>query len=503
MLTVFRSKGLEFPVVYCPYLWSPGPIKDQDPPVFHDASADDRRTVDVSGDRDSPAKGARLVEARGEELRLLYVALTRAKHQAVVWWAATGVASQSSLCRLLFCRDADGSVPTLGKLPADAAASARLSELAARAPGCIAVERVTAVAGGVRWAGTVAVVAPASLAAATFDRKLDPTWRRTSYSALTEAAHDVAPVAPVASEAEESTVTDEEPVEIVPAVSVSGADPLLALEVPLGVMRAGADVGTFVHGVLERCDFAADDLDASLGEALAAESARGAVDLGDRDAVLGGLRSAIETTLGPIVGGISLRDIGRRDRVDELSFELPLVGGDAPTSVLTVAAIGAVLSAHLPADDPMAAYAVHLDDPVLQSEIRGYLTGSIDLVLRTPDGRYAVVDYKTNRLAPRGEPLTAWHYRPEAVLDAMFRSHYPLQALLYTVALHRYLRWRLAGYSAETHLAGILYLFVRGMVGPATPVVEGHPCGVFSWRPPAALVEALSDLFDRGAEVAA
>jgi exodeoxyribonuclease V beta subunit len=84
----------------------------------------------------------------------------------------------------------------------------------------------------------------------------------------------------------------------------------------------------------------------------------------------------------------------------------------------------------------------------------------------------------------------------------MERAHYPLQALLYTVALHRYLRWRLAGYSPEQNLAGVLYLFLRGMTGPDVPRVNGHPCGVFAWRPPTALVEALSDLLDQGAVAA-
>ena len=78
----------------------------------------------------------------------------------------------------------------------------------------------------------------------------------------------------------------------------------------------------------------------------------------------------------------------------------------------------------------------------------------------------------------------------------MERAHYPLQALLYLVALHRYLRWRLPGYDAERHLGGALYLFVRGM----TPAgAAGEPCGVFAWKPPAALIDALSDLLDTGA----
>jgi exodeoxyribonuclease V beta subunit len=80
----------------------------------------------------------------------------------------------------------------------------------------------------------------------------------------------------------------------------------------------------------------------------------------------------------------------------------------------------------------------------------------------------------------------------------MRAAHYPLQALIYSVALHRYLRWRLPGYEPELHLAGVLYLFLRGMTGADVPRVGGQPCGVFAWRPPAELIVALSDLFDRG-----
>jgi exodeoxyribonuclease V beta subunit len=76
------------------------------------------------------------------------------------------------------------------------------------------------------------------------------------------------------------------------------------------------------------------------------------------------------------------------------------------------------------------------------------------------------------------------------------RAHYGLQALLYTAALHRYLRWRLPAYDPERNLAGVLYLFLRGMTGADTPAVDGAPCGVFSWQPPPALVEALSDVLD-------
>ena len=140
----------------------------------------------------------------------------------------------------------------------------------------------------------------------------------------------------------------------------------------------------------------------------------------------------------------------------------------------------------------MAAYAARLDDPALRSQVRGFLTGSIDLVLRLDGPRFAIVDYKTNWLGPAGEALTLAHYQTEALAAEMSRSHYGLQALLYTVALHRYLRWRMPDYDPGRHLAGVLYLFLRGMAAETGT-------GVFAWRPPGPLVAALSDVLDQGA----
>ena len=107
-----------------------------------------------------------------------------------------------------------------------------------------------------------------------------------------------------------------------------------------------------------------------------------------------------------------------------------------------------------------------------------------------------MVDYKTNWLGDRDRPLTAADYSPPRMAEAMLHSDYPLQALLYCVVLHRFLRWRQPGYDPARHLGGVLYLFVRGMCGPQTPLTEGQPAGVFGWKPPAELVVAVSDLLD-------
>ena len=492
VLTVHRSKGLEFPVVYCPDLWDSIRIRTGNPVAFHDAAG--QRTIDVGleGPHWAGHLQQHIDEERGEELRLAYVALTRAKHQAVVWWVGSWDSRDSALSRLLFTRDAEGNVASSGDfVPTDEAATRRFQDLADAAPGRFSVS--PAVSGAaVTWPGDV--TATSSLSASSFDRDLDWWWRRTSFSDITAGTYE----ARVASEPEEAVV-DDESAPHAPPVEDDGADDLRAVPSLLAEMPVGVEVGTLVHRVFESTDFAAADLDVELVEQVAAAQARRRVELGDLSLAVAGLRAAIETPLGPLAGGIALRDVTRADRLDELDFELPLVGGDDPSGpALTLSAIAAVLRSHSQPGDPLAGYAERLLDPRLRSSVRGYLAGSIDLVLRLPGERFAVVDYKTNWLALPGEDLTAWHHRPAALSAEMTHSHYGLQALLYTVALHRYLRWRLPGYSAERNLAGVLYLFMRGMTGPDTPVVDGVPCGVFTWQPSAALVEALSDVLDRG-----
>jgi exodeoxyribonuclease V beta subunit len=498
VLTIHRSKGLEFPIVLCPYLWdiySPTPKI----PVFHDPDNQNMRTIDVGGP-ESPGFDRRceldLYEQRGEDVRLLYVALTRARHQAVVWWAGTWQGRDSSLSRLLFDRDEDGVVAAAGSPPpSDAAAIARFEEIATASSGQVSIERVAPVMASA-WKGPDRDIP--LLAAEVFDRNLDEQWRRTSYSGITAGTH----VAGVGSEPEEDVVDDEAAVGagFVNEAGTGEAEeglrdvPLLLADLPGGVR-----VGTFIHRVLETADFAIESLEKEVRTRIESELAWRRIDLGDPDAWVAGLATMLATPLGPLVDDMALREFGPGDRLDEIGFELPLVGGDTPSGDLSLSDIASVLRSHLGADDLLAPYADRLADPSLDNTLRGYLTGSLDLVLRLPGDRFAVVDYKTNWLGgPSGTEASAWDYRPTALTAEMYRAHYPLQALLYSVALHRYLRWRLPAYDPTRQFAGVLYLFVRGMSSPSFPKVGSQPCGVWGWRPPGTLVEALSDLFDQG-----
>ncbi|MFB9375796.1 UvrD-helicase domain-containing protein [Kineococcus gynurae] len=514
--TVHTSKGLEFEVVCVPYGWDSvggagGGSSSRRPeryPVAHDPAG--RRVVHVGGPgspRYDEVCAAADTEDAGEELRLLYVALTRAVSRLLVWWAPATTSRRGALHRLLMAADPQ-SVPPEPELPSDAELRARLAALLGTAGTPVRVEAVRRAQGEPvphPPAAAVEIVAPR-----TFTAEPDPGWRRTSYSGLTRAAHEAAHAgaagsrvaggapAPATSEADVAVLDDELDLPTVPPGP--DRDPVAlawaATPSPLADLPAGAGFGTLVHAVLEHFDPAVPDRPSHLA-ALAREQYAG----GLAEPLAAALQPVLSTPLGPLLGGASLADVAARDRLDELEFELPLGGGAGavPGSGGLLGDVAGLLRAHLAPEDPVAPYAELLHDPLLAAQpLRGYLTGSIDAVLRRSgaDGpRFLVVDYKTNRLAPPGEELTAWHYRREALDEAVLAAHYPLQALMYCVALHRFLRWRQPGYDPATHLSGVLYLFLRGLCGPGvTADARGEIPGVWSWRPPAGLVLDLSDL---------
>ncbi len=513
VVTIHGAKGLQFPVVYVPYGWDRHVRDTPDFLLLHDDNG--TRLRDVGGP-DGPGYMERrerhLAEELGEDLRLLYVAMTRARCQVVAWWVPATTAEHAPLSRLLFGEFTPSEQPPARiRLPRDVDVRKRLDELFAVAGDTVAIEHVGADRSA-RWRPPL--VEPPAVATASFGRRLDEGWRRTSYTGLTRFLHDdVVPDPGVGSEPElEVEERQDEPA--VPSSVVAAApsdlleEALRTVRSPLADFPSGAAFGTLVHTILEHVDPAADDLGAELhGRCTEAVERRFGTTV-DPAALADGLLPAFDTALGPLAGGRRLRDFTTADRLAELEFELPLAGGDDPrTDDATVAEVARLLRRHLPPTDLLARYAAAINVPGLRSQrLRGYLSGSLDAVLRVratdSNARYVVVDYKTNWLGgfgPSGaEPLTAWDYRPEAMTAEMVRAHYPLQALLYSVALHRFLRWRHPGYDPATHLGGVLYLFLRGMCGPDTPVVGSVPCGVLSWNPPAALVEDLSTLLDRG-----
>ena len=487
IMTVWGAKGLQFPIVYLPFAFNRN-IRKAEIPLFHE---DRVRCLHVGGEKGADwvrAQDRGKTEAAGNDIRLAYVALTRAQSQVVAWWAPARDEPTGGLSRLMRGRrPGESGVPdrcdTTTMTDEDALELFRSWEAAG---GPVVEEAVLA------EPPTVPRVAfPAGLAARHFHRAIDTTWRRTSYSALIRGAEDPG----VASEPE-STARDDEVDVAPPEISRPvGAE----VPSPMAGLPSGAAFGSLVHAVLETADPLAPDLAAELAARVREHAAWWPVQASP-GALAAALVAMHDTGLGPLAPGVTLRQIGLRDRLRELAFEIPLAGGDAAflSPEVRLADVGDLLVRHLPAGDPLAAYGSRLRSAGLGDQpLRGYLSGSIDAVLRLTGERYLVVDYKTNLLGDY-----ASDYSADRLAGAMLHSDYPLQALLYLVVLHRFLRWRQPGYDPAHHLGGVLYLFVRGMCGAETPATDGNPCGVFSWHPPADLTIALSDLLDEGKRAA-
>jgi exodeoxyribonuclease V beta subunit len=485
------------------------------------------RTFDVSGGSAWPTKKEgeeRKVRAEqemtGERLRLLYVALTRSRHHTAVWWANGGAAAKTALARVLFARYESGAIDPeqfMGKtvpIPGSDTIEATFAPMKDGSPG--AFEVVSIDAGPVvnrPWAPAAAGEDRPDLETHPFDVWLDRSRHRWSFSAITQyaAADSVDPSDPSDTDAGAgderwwgSTADDDRPGGGPEGLAPTGrAGPVS----PLAWLPAGTAFGTLVHSVLEEIDFAAadvrDQVAAEVDRQLAWRSLEltpvtGApVGLDGRRLLTDGILAALDTPLGPTCPGLSLRQVTADDRLNELTFDLRLGGAGRHPSVRD---IGRLLLDHLSPVDPLRRWASRVADGAIEVQLAGHLTGSIDLVLRHRDGagteRYVVADYKTNQLTPRGHMPGSDEYRTDRMAEAMAEHDYPLQAVLYAVALHRYLRWRLPGQDPGVHLGGIAYLFLRGMSGGDVAVTEGQPGGVFGWDVPAACVESLSDLLD-------
>ncbi len=483
VVTIHSCKGLEYMITYIPFGWQAPQFND---PVIV-CHEEGRRIMDVRVGK-APGREERTAtrqsETRGEDLRMLYVALTRGKHEVVVHYAGHPRTTKASpLHRALSALQSGQSLPApdypLGEPPVSHLTSSRH----------VAVEEVPDTIPDQRWQALAGPAPEHPLRAAPFDRAVDDRWRRLSFTRLTQNAHH---------DRDDSKANDEggsqatvEP-GLPPTAAATDAGRQLSLYADL---PAGAALGNLVHATLEHVDPTVAELEREVARVVADQLAQWPVPGAAAERIVHALVPTIRTPLGPLAGDRRLADISPRDRLPELGFELPLQQGHGSTA--TLKDIGSLLLRHLPETDSLHNYAAVLaGGGVSAAMLRGFLNGSIDAVLRTPgdDGefRYLVVDYKTNRLG--GADSVVWDYRPDVLPAAMAKSHYPLQSLLYSAALHRYLRWRLPGYEPHRHLGGILYLFVRGMAGPDTPRQSGVPCGVFSWHPPAAMIVELSDL---------
>ncbi|WP_186237149.1 exodeoxyribonuclease V subunit beta [Burkholderia gladioli] len=475
IVTVHKSKGLEYAVVFCPFL-NDGRLHEP----REDALPDAREYHDEAGAAvlhygcDEAAAELAATQARREQAaeraRLVYVALTRAVHRcylvAGVYQSArsTREARRSVLNWLV--GGAGHGFDTWLETPPEA------EELAASwralATGPISIAPLPGVSARTPLAaGHDAERLGGARQAARF---LRDAWRIASFSSLTASiAREQEGIAAVPDEAlrpdHDALAAAVDPV---PRIDGGGERAMQPDPDDIVGFPRGAAAGECLHLLFELSDFGdASGWDEAARRALHERPVEAEPELAKRLPAMM-TRMLAEVVATELVPGMQLAAIDPGRRLNEMEFLFP-------AAALDFAALRALLVEH------------GYPDVALESgTLAGFFKGFIDMIVEH-DGRFWIVDWKSNHLG-----ATPDAYGP-AALDAAMADHaYHLQALLYTVALHRYLRVRLPGYDYDSHMAGYLYLFVRG-VRPGWSS-GGRPSGVHARRPSRELVEALDAL---------
>ena len=445
IVTIHKSKGLEYPLVFLPFLWScrGGRYKPGDLIRFHDEQLE--VVIDIGSDNRERHACIAGKERLAEDLRLLYVALTRARSKIYLAWgdvagdAVSGRPAQSALAYLLHSKqtpaDLTSQQPNAFSDPSVIAAD--LAALAAKSAGGIEVVALPE-SQGYRVDESdnkqYALLKPASYSAPKIN-----AWRIGSFSGLTRNVHQVAHG----------------------GAARAGDDAILNFP-------AGSHTGLLIHHLLESLDFCSGI--AAQCELLIPQFApRFGLDSSAYHQTLAAwLEQIVATEFGD---GLALSKLSHRARLNELAFDFAVDDADINQLNRLLLEICGNSAAGLTVE------------PITASGFRGLVTGIIDLVFEF-NGRYYIADYKSNHL---GNCLH--DYLPGPLTQAIFHRRYDLQYLIYTIALHRYLAQRLPDYHYNTHFGGVYYLFLRAL----RPQL-GASHGVFFTRPDYRHIGALESL---------
>jgi exodeoxyribonuclease V beta subunit len=487
VVTVHRSKGLEYPVVICPYLWLDGG-KPQGEGRRWQRGSDQPPRLDLHRNRSWGdgylAERDHQVAQEAERERLAYVALTRAMHRLVVAWVPAKDRECNPLYPWLFVNEPVPDVEEhwpddtpldiwrqrLSEQIAERRLPLRLLDPPALDLACLPSPRQE---------GAI------PLATGPVPREsLYRGWARSSYTSWTHGrARDEGPRLPAEAVEEGRDTSDPEPeegtvLEARPPNPEAMSWPDLG---PWADLPRGSGFGECLHRVLEQIDYGSPLPSPALQTVVTHELRRAGLDERWAPPLLDAIPQMLSTPFGGELGGLRPADLHAQARMNELHFDLSL-------HHVRAADLARAFGDH-PGGAFGEAYAAALSQ--LPVNHCGFLTGSIDLIFPDPaTERWWVLDWKSNWLGRRdgqGRTLSCGpgDYGTEVLQSLMASHHYPLQAHLYLVALHRYLAWRLPSYGPEQHLGGYAYVFVRGTPGASgQDVLPGPVPGMVVERPP-------------------
>ena len=450
IVTVHASKGLQYPIVFLPFAWDGTLKEDRGAGVFfHDPANDGQATVDFGSEHLGINRARSEVEQLAENIRLLYVALTRAQSRCYLSWGAVNGAATSPLAWLLH-RDADDREPvsvdpleqTFANL-SDEDIGKTLARLVKKAGGQISVAPLP---DPVHRTPRDQPETPHAAQAREASRELTRSWQLNSFSALTTG--------------HESALPDHD--------RQRGTDAPVAAQ-DFFAFPKGARAGTCLHRIFELIDFT-DAASESRTDIIRRVLTEFGFDPVWTPIVSDALTQILVSPLDQ--SGLSLGALSRSQRIDEMAFSYPVSSFDQ-------SAWQQVLDRHHAISHPALASAP-TDDLFMAR--KGFMQGFIDLVFEH-GGRFYLVDYKSNYLGSRFDD-----YGPDSLNGAMCQSRYTLQYLIYTIALHRWLGSRIPDYDYEQHFGGVFYLFLRG-IHPAKP-----GSGVYFDRPSVSVIQDLDRL---------
>jgi len=457
VVTIHKSKGLEYPVVFCPFNWGSSRV-GKDVYSFHDEADNWRLNVALEATGDEAHRAAER-EQLAENVRLLYVSVTRAKNRCYLVWGPINNAETSSLAYILHSPKVDpGSA-----VDETAARVATMGEDSLRRDlEAIAADSAGAVAFSLLPEGPGSVIPPydgetGPLEVKEFCRDVERSFDIASFSSLIEEADRGVAVSESLSE-----LPDHD--EGLPGRTAAPAEPSGIFAFP-----RGPRAGKCLHAVFERLDFARADRDA-VSNIVNAALAEYGYEQHWCDTLCDMIGRVLEAPLDR-GGDVVLSGLARNRCLRELSFYFPL-------KAMTPEKLRALFS---PAGGVAGGIPERIGSLRFQP-VEGFMRGFIDLVFEH-GGRYYLIDWKSNHLGNRPED-----YGRSALEDAMRGDLYVLQYHLYAVALHEYLKGRVRDYDYDRHFGGVFYVFLRG-VDP----LKGPDCGIFRDRPARELIEALSE----------
>lgn len=407
IVTMHSAKGLEYPVVFCPYLWYAGNRSKGEKYQISCHDEAHQALIDLGSDLFAARREQAALEEMAEDLRLLYVAVTRAQIRCYVGWAdvkpsgSVGDSFQSALGYLLF---AEGSVDYQAQQEKFHQLSLEKSVqhlvVSADEPGV-----------DYRNYDEETMLHPRQASG----RSLQTDWQMSSYSAmaaLSEYAHE----------------------SVVAAAGRNVGQPMI----PVTGLPAGPHFGNVIHDLLESLSFSA---------IARLEDEEKVLSLVRQKCTRYGVQAAAEEILKMLELVVTTPLTAESYSLALLDNELCLkeMGFYFHLSRLATDRINDLL-----AEEPTFVRLAH-------KVMRGYLTGFVDLICAY-DGKYYILDYKTNYL---GELMG--DYAPGQLVAAMQSHNYGLQYWIYTLVLHRHLQNSVPDYSYAHHFGGVRYLFVRGM----------------------------------------